>query len=130
MATQMQTPERSTVETQPATRRAGRMQIRDRGSIVAGAIWMFVVSLLLFWLPLIGPLIGGIIGGKRAGGVGAAIIAAFLPAIAVAVFVIVIGAVFGLPLIGAITGVATFIAVAGAVIGPLLVGAIIGGLLA
>jgi hypothetical protein len=106
------------------------MRVRDRGNVVAGAMWMLVISLLLFWLPLIGPLLAGIVGGKRAGGVGEAILAAFLPALGMAIFVVVIGAVFGLPLIGLISGVATFIAVAGAVIGPLLVGAVIGGLLA
>ncbi len=46
------------------------MEIRDRGSVVAGAVWMFVISLLLFWLPAIGLLVAGIVGGKRAGGVG------------------------------------------------------------
>ncbi|HSW00649.1 MAG TPA: hypothetical protein VLI39_10785 [Sedimentisphaerales bacterium] len=113
-----------------AVRRGEYMRVGDRGSVVAGAVWMLMISLLLFWLPLIGPLLAGIVGGKRAGGVGEAIAAAFLPALGMAVFVAVIGAGFGLPLIGLVTGAATFIAVAGAVIGPLLVGAVIGGLLA
>lgn len=130
MATGMQTHHRETTETPVYAHRATHGRIRDRGSIIAGAMWMLVISLVLFWLPLIGPLIGGIVGGKRAGGVVAGIIAAFLPAILVAAFVGVFGALIGLPVIGLISGVATFIAVAGAVIGPLLVGAVIGGLMA
>jgi len=104
--------------------------IRDRGSVVAGALWMFVISLLLFWLPAFGPLVAGIVGGKRAGGVGPGIVAAFLPALAVAVFVMVFGTAVGLPLIGVVTGAAAFITIAGVVIGPLLLGAIVGGILA
>lgn len=106
------------------------MYVRDRGNVVAGALWMLVIAMLLFWLPLIGPLVAGIVGGKRAGGVGEAILAAFLPALAVAVFMMVLGTAVGLPLIGVISGVAAFITVAGAVVGPLLLGAILGGLLA
>ncbi len=82
MATRMQTHDRDTMEAPAHVETATHGRIRDRGSIIAGAMWMLVISLLLFWLPLIGPLIGGIVGGKRAGGIGAAIIAAFLPAIA------------------------------------------------
>jgi hypothetical protein len=106
------------------------MYVRDRGNVVAGALWMLVIAMLLFWLPLIGPLVAGIVGGKRAGGVGEAILAAFLPALAVAVFMMVLGTAVGLPIIGVISGVAAFITVAGAVVGPLLLGAILGGLLA
>ncbi len=130
MATRMQTHDRDTLEAPAYARPATHGKIRDRGSILAGAMWMLVISLVLFWLPLIGPLIGGIVGGKRAGGVGDAILAAFLPAILVAAFVGIFGALIGLPLVGLISGVATFIAVAGAIIGPLLVGAVIGGLMA
>jgi len=101
-----------------------------RGSIVAGAIWMFVISLLLFWLPVIGPLIAGIVGGKRAGGVGAAIAAVFLPAVFVGILLFVLGTAVGLPFIGALTGGIAFLTVAATMIGPLLIGALIGGVLA
>lgn len=66
-----------------------------QGSVVAGALWMLVISVLLFWLPLIGPLIGGIIGGKRAGGVGAAVLAALLPAIVLMILVAVLARWWG-----------------------------------
>jgi hypothetical protein len=109
---------------------ANYVDIRDRGSVVAGAFWMFVVSLLLFWLPAVGPLVAGIVGGKRAGGVGPGILAAFLPALAVAVFVMVLCTAVGLPVVGVLSGTVAFIAVAGVVVGPLLLGAILGGVMA
>jgi hypothetical protein len=52
-----------------------------KGSIGSAIVWIFIISVLLFWLPVIGPLIAGIVGGKKAGGVGSAIIAVFLPGI-------------------------------------------------
>ena len=51
-----------------------------QGSIVMAMIWMAVISLLLFWLPLIGPLLAGFIGGRRAGRAGRGLLAAVLPA--------------------------------------------------
>ncbi len=101
-----------------------------KGGAVAGAIWMFIISLLLFWLPFFGPLIAGFVGGKKAGGVGSAIGAVFLPAIVLGVLFLVLGTASGLPIIGALTGASAFLVVAVAAVGPLLVGAIIGGALA
>lgn len=101
-----------------------------RGGAVTGAIWMFIISLLLIWLPFFGPLIAGFVGGKKAGGVGAAIGAVFLPAIVLGVVLLVLGTATGLPLVGAITGVTAFLVVAVAAVGPLLLGAILGGALA
>ena len=91
---------------------------------------MFVISLLLFWLPFFGPLIAGFVGGKKAGGVGSAIGAVFLPALILGVFLFVLGTVSGLPVVGAVTGATAFLVVALGAVGPLLVGAIIGGALA
>src|SRR5689334_14406585 len=48
----------------------------NNGSVFLGAIWMLLISVLLFWLPGIGSLIAGIVGGKTAGGVGSALLAA------------------------------------------------------
>jgi hypothetical protein len=101
-----------------------------RGSIVAGALWMFLISLLLFWLPVLGPLIAGLVGGQRAGGVGAAIAAVFLPAVFVGILLFVLFTAVGLPLIGVLTGGLAFLTVAATLIGPLLIGALLGGLLA
>jgi hypothetical protein len=101
-----------------------------RGSIVAGALWMFLISLRLVWLPVLGPLIAGLVGGKKAGGVGAAIAAVFLPAVFVGILLFVLFTAVGLPLVGVLTGGIAFVTVAATMIGPLLIGAIIGGALA
>lgn len=88
---------------------------------------MFLISLLLFWLPLLGPLIAGFAGGRKAGGLGKAIAAVFLPAIVFGVSLFALAAsLSNVPLIGSIAGIGGFI-LALAHIGPLLVGAIIGG---
>ena len=74
---------------------------RRKGSIGAAVVWMFVISLLLFWLPVFGPLIAGLVGGKKAGGVGPAVVAVFFPAIALGVFFLVFSALTGMPVVDA-----------------------------
>jgi hypothetical protein len=101
-----------------------------RGSILAAILWMFFISLLLFWLPGIGPLIAGIVGGKVAGGVGRAIIAVFLPAILFGIFLFFAASVMtGLPIVGIVAGAGGLV-YASSHVGSLLIGAIIGGVLA
>ena len=91
---------------------------------------MFIISLLLFWLPVVGPLLAGIVGGRKAGGVGNAILAVFLPIIVTGVVLTVFGsALTGIPLLGAVIGLGVS-AVLLLHVGPLLLGAIIGGLMA
>lgn len=103
---------------------------RNNGSVVGAMIWMFIISLLLFWLPVAGPLIAGFVGGKKAGGMGAAVVAVFLPGILIGGCLFVIAATLtGIPLIGAVAGAGGF-ALAVGHIGPLLLGAVIGGLMA
>ena len=100
------------------------------GSIVMGMIWMFVISLLLFWLPAIGPLIAGIVGGKISGGVGAGLLAALLPGLLLAIALFFAGTVLTtLPVIGAfIAGLGLLIYLL--YVPVLMIGALIGGLLA
>lgn len=106
------------------------MSKRSKGSIVGAIIWMFIISLLFFWLPILGPFIAGIVGGKKAGGVGSAIAAVFLPGIVFGCFLFFVAAsLSGLPIIGALAGAGGLI-FATAHIGPLSVGAVIGGVLA
>ena len=106
------------------------MAEESNGSIVMGMIWMFIISLLLFWLPGIGSLIAGIVGGKQAGGVFAGILAALLPGIVVAIALFFAGTMLTtLPIIGAVLaggGLLLYVLY----IPPLLIGALIGGLLA
>lgn len=103
---------------------------KRRGSVTSGMAWMFIISILLFWLPVIGPLVAGIVGGRKAGGVGPAILAVFLPVIVTGVALTVFAsALTGIPLLGAVLGFGASIVLLTHV-GPLLLGAIIGGLIA
>ncbi|MES1940208.1 hypothetical protein T5B8_08193 [Salinisphaera sp. T5B8] len=99
-----------------------------QGSIVMAMIWMAVLSLLLFWLPLVGPLVAGFVGGRTAGSASRGLLAALLPA-AVLCFVLVglSGALIGLPIIGMIASAGLFILIVVQSL-PLLLGALIGGL--
>lgn len=102
----------------------------NNGSVLAGMLWMFFISLLLFWLPTIGPLIAGIVGGKKSGGVGAAIVAALLPSLIMAFLLFAFfTALTAMPVIGAIAGLGIFMLLV-LQVGPLLLGAIIGGIIA
>lgn len=101
-----------------------------KGSVVGGMIWMAVISILLFWLPVFGPLIAGIVGGKKAGGVMNGIFAVFLPAFILAGLLFFFSsALTGIPVIGMIAGMGVLVLLIAGV-GPLLVGAIVGGALA
>ncbi len=62
----------------------------SEGSILSGILWIFFISILLFWLSVIGPLLAGVVGGKKAGGIVKGLIAVFLLGIVLA------GALFGL----------------------------------
>jgi hypothetical protein len=102
----------------------------SEGSILSGILWMFFISILLFWLPVIGPLLAGVVGGKKAGGVGKALIAVFLPGIVLAgVLFGLASTLSGIPIIGAVAAMGG-LALALLGIGPLLIGAIVGGALA
>jgi hypothetical protein len=99
------------------------------GSVISATLWMFVLSVLLFWLPILGPLIAGFVGGRKAGGVGNAILAVILPALVFGVVLFLLASILtGLPIFGFIAG-AGGAGLALAHIGPLLVGAIVGAIL-
>ena len=101
-----------------------------QGSIVKGCLWMLIITVLLFWLPLIGPLVAGFVGGKRAGGIGAGIMAAILPAILVGGLMFALAAMMtGIPVLGVVAGMGG-LALALSLVGPLLIGAVIGGVFA
>src|SRR5947207_3490120 len=96
------------------------------GSIGSAILWMFIISTLLFWLPVIGPLIAGIVGGRKAGDLGSAVLAVFLPGILIGVLLFFFStALTGIPLIGMVAGAGGLI-LGLAHAGPLLLGAIIG----
>ena len=113
------------------TERGIIMPMKTKSGSIGGAILiMFLLSVLLFWLPIIGPLIAGIVGGKKAGSVGQAILAVCIPAIIFGALIATLATtISGIPLIGAIAGAGSFV-LALAHVGPMFIGAIIGGLLA
>ncbi len=101
-----------------------------QGSIARGFAWMLLLSILLFWLPILGPFIAGLVGGKKSGSAGNAILAVLLPAVAIGLCLFVLSTLLtGIPLVGAVAGAGGLI-LALAHVGPLLLGAIIGGLIA
>ena len=100
---------------------------QKRGSIGSAMVWMFVISILLFWLPILGGLIAGFVGGRKAGSLGSAILAVFLPGIIFFVAIFLLAAsLIGIPLIGVAAGMGG-IWLSVLHVGPLLVGAIVGG---
>jgi hypothetical protein len=103
-------------------------QYRPKGSIIMAMIWMAVISLLLFWLPLIGPLLAGFVGGRTAGSAGRGLLAALLPALVLCLTLLAYGtALTGLPMLGAIASVSLFLVLVLQGL-PLLLAALIGGL--
>lgn len=100
-----------------------------KGSVVLGGLAMLALSLLLFWLPLLGPLIAGFVGGWIVGRPWLAAAVTLLPEIALGLLIWVVLAVFDLPLIGALAGATTFLIIAFQGI-PMLIGAFIGGAVA
>lgn len=96
----------------------------------------FILSLLLFWVPviggLIGPIVGGYVGGRRAGDPGRAFGASILPALFCGgvggLLGLLAGSLSGLPIVGLFTGLLTagavFFAFANVV---MVVAAVVGG---
>lgn len=100
---------------------------QHQGSVVGAAIWMFVLSVLLFWLPMLGPLLAGFVGGRKAGNTGTAVMAALLPALIMAGLTMMFSTMLlGMPVLGILAGLGTF-AFALIHVLPLLAGAVIGG---
>jgi hypothetical protein len=98
------------------------------GSILSATVWMFLLSVLLFWLPVLGPLIAGFVGGKKAGSLGNAVLAAILPGLVVGGIIFFSASLLtGFPLFGFIAGAGAFALMAAHVL-PLIVGAAIGTL--
>ncbi len=92
--------------------------------------WMLVLSLLLFWLPILGMFIAGLVGGRKAGSVGMAIVAVLVPAAVVGLLMFFLAtALTGMPILGAIAGFGAGVLVVANVV-PMMAGAILGGILA
>ena len=101
---------------------------KSNGSIVGAIVWMFIISILLFWLPVAGPLVAGFVGGMKAGGVGGAILATILPSIVLGVALFFLASILsGLPVVGVIAAAGGLV-LALSQVGLLLMGAIVGGI--
>jgi hypothetical protein len=59
-----------------------------QASFLKATLWMIALSILLFWLPILGPVVAGLVGGYAAGSVGRAILASLMPAVALTVLVL------------------------------------------
>jgi len=106
-----------------------KVEVAGKGSLWSAMLWMFLLSLLLFWLPLLGMFIAGLVGGRKAGSVGTAMLAVFLPGLLVAGLMFLLAtALTGMPLLGAIAGLGAGVLIVANVL-PLLAGAVVGGLL-
>ncbi|HEY3012735.1 MAG TPA: hypothetical protein VGJ36_08320 [Gemmatimonadales bacterium] len=68
--------------TDPAKGSAGQ-----EGSVASAMNWMGCLTLLLFWLPVVGPLIAGLVGGLKAGSVKRALLAVLVPGVMIGVMV-------------------------------------------
>lgn len=97
-------------------------------NVFIGALWMFGITLILFFLPVINGLIGGAVGGYKIGSPGRAVTAAILPAILTAGGLWLLLVVLDLPIIGIIAGFATGVLILLSNLG-ILAGALIGGTL-
>jgi len=101
-----------------------------QGSVGRGLFWMILLSILLFWLPVVGAFLAGLVGGKKSGSLGNALLAAILPALILGALLTFLATVFtGLPVIGLVAGLGGSIFALSNIV-PLLLGAFIGGLLA
>lgn len=99
-----------------------------QGSVLRALIWMFVLSILLFWLPILGPFIAGFVGGRAAGSLSNAMLAVFLPALVFAACLFFFASLLtGLPLLGALAAMGGFILVVVHVV-PLWLGAVVGAI--
>jgi hypothetical protein len=90
-------------------------------------LWMFLLALLLGWLPFLGPAIAGFVGGLQAGDTRSALIASIIPSAIVAGVLLVLGSVIGVPFLAAIAGAGLLVILVVASL-PLIAGAFIGGM--
>lgn len=99
------------------------------GSLVSAMNWMGGLSLVLFWIPVIGPFIAGLVGGRKAGTIGRAVIAVFLPAVLTGVMAFAGVTYLTDTFWGVLAGLGGVL-LSLLQVGPLFVGAVVGGLAA
>jgi hypothetical protein len=100
---------------------------KSEGSVASGMNWMGCLTLLLFWLPVIGPFIAGLVGGVKAGSLKRALLAVFLPGVMIGVMVAASVSYLADVYWGLLAGLGG-VSLSFLNIGPLLLGAVLGGL--
>lgn len=90
---------------------------------------MLLLSLLLFWLPLLGPLVAGFVGGWIIKRPWPAVAVTLIPEVVLGLLIWGVLTVFDHPLLGALAGATTFLVIAFQGI-PMLIGAFVGGTVA
>ena len=103
------------------------MTILNNRGIWPAWLWMFLLALLLGWIPFLGPAIAGFVGGLQAGDTRSAVIASLIPSVIVAVVLLVLGSVVGVPILAALAGAGLLVILLIASL-PLIAGAFIGGM--
>lgn len=101
----------------------------NEAGIVEGSLWMFGITMLLFFLPVINGVVGGVVGGYKVGSTKNAIMAAILPAIGAGFLLWIVLTLTNLPVMGAAAGAALALLIVLSDLG-MLVGAAIGGTIA
>ncbi len=104
------------------------MTILSNRGIWPAWLWMFLLALLLGWIPFLGPAIAGFVGGLQAGDTRSALIASLIPSLIVAGVLLVLGSVVGVPILAALAGAGLLVILLIASL-PLIAGAFIGGML-
>jgi hypothetical protein len=100
----------------------------SRSSVVGASVWMVLITVVLFFAPVINGLVGGLVGGYRAGAVGRALLAALLPAVVIGALVwLLVAVLVDAPGWGLVAGVGGTALVALSEL-SLFLGAAIGGL--
>jgi len=81
-----------------------------QGSILSAILWIFFLSSLLGWIPIVGSFTADFVSGRKARDVGNAIVAVFLPAIILGIILFgLTSSLRGIALIGAIAGMGSVI---------------------
>ncbi len=99
---------------------------RRQRSLLVGFLYMLGLSILLFWLPVVGPFVAGFVGGRAVGSPGRGLAAAILPAIIVAIGVVILSTLVLIPGVGLVAGGSLVIAAIVHSV-PLILGALVGG---
>ena len=105
-------------------------ELPSESKVVAGSLWMFAITMALFFLPVESGMIAGVIGGYRVGTTRTAVMAALGPLILVSFLLWMVLSLVPIPLMGSTPSQAALALLITLTDLGLLVGAAIGGTLA